>query len=141
MSYTITYNNEDLHGHLHNNAQLNSEIIPSVEEQASLVAENIRRTTANTEMMGEIQATLSNLDKDYVRITNEITDTLWYMSQLDTAFLQHRQQIEEIQSRKDSLSTGITSLATGRLSAEFFPPKGIKPSYKGLCRVYLAPGT
>ena len=98
MSYTITYNNEDLHGHLHNNAQLNSEIIPSVEEQASLVAENIRRTTANTEMMGEIQATLSNLDKDYVRITNEIIDTLWYMSQLDTAFFQLRQHIEEVQS-------------------------------------------
>ena len=71
---------EDLHGRLHNNTQLNSEIIHSVEEQASLVAENKRRTTANTEMMGEIQATLSNLDKDYVRITNEITDTLWYVS-------------------------------------------------------------
>ena len=72
---------EDLHERLHNNAQLNSEIIHSVEEQASLVAENKRRTTANTEMMGEIQATLSNLLQLWYLVTPCDPENMWFLYQ------------------------------------------------------------
>jgi len=53
----------NLHFRLQTNAQTNEAIVHSIQDQATTVSENLRRTEFNTKVLEELHETLEHLDK------------------------------------------------------------------------------
>ena len=58
----------------------------SIEEQASLVTENLRRAEANSKMLSGIKSTLTSIDQEFSKTTKGFADDLKMKMLLDITF-------------------------------------------------------
>ena len=121
---TVTNNDlENINRRLHLNAKTNEDIVHSIEEQASLVSESLRRTHLNTEILGEIRKALSNVDQEILYNSHNIQEFNSIMTQLSTSFLQVDRHLQEIQSHVSQIKLALDWLSHGLLPMELFKPK------------------
>ena len=66
----------DLHYRLQTNAQTNEEIVHSIQDQATTVSENLRRTELNTKILKELHETLERLDEHFLNTSVGFTQSM-----------------------------------------------------------------
>ena len=121
-----TASNTDLvnfHSRLQTFAQANEAIVFSIQDQATTVSENLRRTELNTKILEELHDTLEHLDAHFFNSTVGLTHSMNTMSLLNIAFLRIRRHMKEIQSHVENIAHGLSTLSLGRLPAELFSPR------------------
>ena len=113
----------NLHNRLQTNAQTNEEIVHSIQDQATTVSENLRRTELNTKILEELHETLEHLDEHFFNSSVGFTQSMNTMNLLNIAFLRVRRHIEEIQFQVENIALGLSTLSLERLPSELFSPK------------------
>ena len=86
----------NLHSRLQTFAQANEAIVFSIQDQATTVSENLRRTELNTKILEELHDTLEHLDKHFFNSSVGLTHSINTMNLLHIAFLRVRRHMEEI---------------------------------------------
>ena len=64
----------NLHSRLQTFAQANEAIVFSIQDQATTVSENLRRTELNTKILEELHDTLEHLDMHFIRRSSDEHD-------------------------------------------------------------------
>ena len=125
-----TPNNRDLKGinqRLKTLAKSNSEIIHSVEDQATIFAEGLLQTKVNTKILEGVRETLSSLDEDLFNIKTEILGaTLNFAEALlnvNLAFNDIQTHLDSLEQYVDDLNIAFATLALERLPPQLFSPK------------------
>ena len=113
----------NLHSRLQTFAQANEAIVFSIQDQATTVSENLRRTELNTKILKELHETLERLDKHFFNTFVGFTQSMNMMNLLNIAFLRVRRHIEEIRFQVENIAPGLSTLSFGRLPSELFSPK------------------
>ena len=108
---------------LQTNAQTNEAIVHSIQDQATTVSENLRRTELNTKILEELHETLEHLDEHFFNSSVGFTQSMNTMNLLNIAFLRVRRHIEDIQFQVENIALGLSTLSLGRLPFELFTSK------------------
>ena len=117
---------EELNKRLQENHKTNVEIVHSLEDQATIISENLHHTSINTEALSELREVLSSLDREFEKFKQEQGLDFEYFDfiiKIDFAFSGIHGQIDSLEQYVDNLSIGFATLSNGHLPPELFSPE------------------
>ena len=117
---------EELNKRLQENHKTNVDIVHSLEDQATIISENLHHTSINTEALSELREVLSSLDKEFEKFKQEQELDFEYFDfiiKIEYAFNGIHGQIDSLEQYVNNLSIGFATLFNGRLPPELFSPE------------------